>query len=334
MKYLIKTTDNSALETVDYTRVIYDTTDDNVLIQNTIGGGVSSDFAKTADIVFYDKNAGKLIVVDKNTFNASNYPIGNYTPIGVVAIPSSHNVYGDGSCGIMSLVEMSCDTPDTGSTVTDNISFGGVGIDVDTLPDLNRAPYVGTCDTPGDETSIVVGENDRGMFIPSDQFGIRNNSCPHDLNAYYYHNNPSYYAAPSPYLTNGSRNPAYYQTTSPSSEAKTASIITNSSGEDYYPAACCCWRFHTEGTKQGDWYLPACGELGYVCARFKTINDTISLLTTAYGSYVGISVSSNYYWSSSEYSNFARCVYVGNGGVDYAGKSSSLYCRAFCRVFN
>ena len=39
MKYLIKTTDNSALDTVDYTRVIYDTTDDNVLIQNTIGGG-------------------------------------------------------------------------------------------------------------------------------------------------------------------------------------------------------------------------------------------------------------------------------------------------------
>ena len=38
MKYLIKTTDNSALDTVDYTRVIWDTTDDNVLIQNTIGG--------------------------------------------------------------------------------------------------------------------------------------------------------------------------------------------------------------------------------------------------------------------------------------------------------
>ena len=39
MKYLIKTTDNSALDMVDYTRVIWDTADDNVLIQNTIGGG-------------------------------------------------------------------------------------------------------------------------------------------------------------------------------------------------------------------------------------------------------------------------------------------------------
>ena len=39
MKYLIKTTDSGTLETVDYTRVIYDTTDTNVLIQNTNSGG-------------------------------------------------------------------------------------------------------------------------------------------------------------------------------------------------------------------------------------------------------------------------------------------------------
>ena len=39
MKYLIKTTDSGVLETVDYTRVIWNTTDDNVLIQNTNSGG-------------------------------------------------------------------------------------------------------------------------------------------------------------------------------------------------------------------------------------------------------------------------------------------------------
>ena len=39
MKYLLKTDNVSGLETVDYTRVIWNTTDDNVLIQNTIGGG-------------------------------------------------------------------------------------------------------------------------------------------------------------------------------------------------------------------------------------------------------------------------------------------------------
>ena len=39
MKYLIKTDNSGTLEEVDYTRVVWDTTDDNVLIQNTIVGG-------------------------------------------------------------------------------------------------------------------------------------------------------------------------------------------------------------------------------------------------------------------------------------------------------
>ena len=39
MKYLIKTTDSSALEEVEHVRVVWDTTDANVLIQNPIDGG-------------------------------------------------------------------------------------------------------------------------------------------------------------------------------------------------------------------------------------------------------------------------------------------------------
>ena len=260
----------------------------------------------------------------------------------------------------MSLVNMNLDTPDTGSTSTDSIRWGYTMLDINTLPNLNQAPYVGMCDAPGDETSTVIGEYNSSVYLPSDQFESRSNPCPHDLNAYYYYNNPSYYAAPSPYLTNGSRNPAYYQTTSPSSEAnalsdfngeqntqilcnlataqtdwKTADTIDNEYTEGYYPAACCCWRFHTEGTEQGDWYLPACGELVYVVARFKSINDTISLLRNAYGSSVGSSVSSGSYWSSSEYSsNLARDVFFYSGSVYTNGASKNInnYCRAFCRI--
>lgn len=32
--------------------------------------------------------------------------------------------------------------------------------------------------------------------------------------------------------------------------------LTNLNNTDYYYAACSCWRFHTNGTNQGDWYLP------------------------------------------------------------------------------
>ena len=43
MKYLIKTDDYASLETVDYGRVVYDTSNDKVILQN-IGGGVESDY--------------------------------------------------------------------------------------------------------------------------------------------------------------------------------------------------------------------------------------------------------------------------------------------------
>ena len=43
MKHLIKTDDYASLETVDYGRVVYDTTNDKVFLQN-IGGGVTYDY--------------------------------------------------------------------------------------------------------------------------------------------------------------------------------------------------------------------------------------------------------------------------------------------------
>ena len=348
MKHLIKTDSYASLSPVKYDRVVFDSTDDKVYCNH---------YVNPIDIVLYDKNAAKLIIVKNADFSAEKYPSEGYTPVGVVVVPASHNVYGDGSCGVMSLVNMNLDTPETGSTTRQGIYWGYDNLDIDTLSNLERAPYVGMCNSPGDETSTVVGEY-YGPYLPSDTLESRNNPCPHDLNAYYYSNNSSYRAAPSPYLTDGSRNPAYYQTTSPSSASnclsdfngkqntqilcdlateqddwKTADTITNSCEEGYYPAACCCWRFHTEGTNQGDWYLPAMGELGYVCARFKTINDTISLLTTIYSSSVGNSVYSYIYWSSSEYiGGSARVVNFTDGVLLGYNNSGTNYCRSFCRL--
>ena len=39
MKYLIKTNDYASLDAVDYGRVVYDTTNDKVFLQNIGGGG-------------------------------------------------------------------------------------------------------------------------------------------------------------------------------------------------------------------------------------------------------------------------------------------------------
>lgn len=56
------------------------------------------------------------------------------------------------------------------------------------------------------------------------------------------------------------------------------SVILNSFEKGYYPAACSCWRYHTVGTDQGEWYLPAAGEMGYLQVNIKKIWDTIKKL--------------------------------------------------------
>lgn len=45
---------------------------------------------------------------------------------------------------------------------------------------------------------------------------------------------------------------------------RTASAITFENKPGYYPLFECAWRYHTSGTLQGDWYIPACGQLYYL----------------------------------------------------------------------
>ena len=61
-------------------------------------------------MAFYN---GSNIVIRK-----PNEWIDGETPIGIVVVPSSHDRYGDGSCGIMSLVTMSQSNPENGYPVT------------------------------------------------------------------------------------------------------------------------------------------------------------------------------------------------------------------------
>lgn len=354
MKYLIKTDDYASLEAVDYGRVVYDTTSDKVFLQNIGGGeGFNPSQSVAGDLCFYDKQNDKVIIVSGKDWSIETYPADRYTPIGVVVVPGIHDVYGDGSCGVMSLKTMSCDSPSTGGTSEQIMYWGVYGTDISSLPNSNQAPTVGTISSPGNSSGTITGQTNN-PYMPSDIFSGK--QCPHDTNAYYYTLSSSSSAAPSPYLSDGSRNPGYYQTTSPSSTSNyladfdgrgnTDKIITQRGSKDYsswaptydsesdYPAASCCDMFHTSGTQQGDWYLPTMGELCYMMARLKAVNDAITKLVNAYGSSYGVTVGTyDNYWSSSEFtSNSARFVPTDNGWVGNSFKTSRRYVRAFLRV--
>ena len=316
-------------------------------LKTTSSGGFNPSQSVAGDLCFYDKTTDSLIIVASDAWNISTYPSSRYVPIGVVVVPGIHNVYGDGSCGVMSLKEMDYNSPDSGSTSSQYMYWGGYGDDI-SLPNLDKVPN-------GNRSNGIPTGLTSSAYLPSDKFS--GTQCAHDTDVSYY--NTSGTPIPSPYLTDGSRNPGYYQTTLPSSPSnaladfdgignsqvlwdlatsqsswKTASSITNNSGSGYYPAACCCWRYHTEGTSQGDWYLPACGELGYIMPPFNKINDAINKMRTAYGSSVGVELDTNDgYLSSTEFSrSSARHVHTGSGYVGSNGKTTNTSVRAWLRV--
>lgn len=309
---------------------------------------VTTDNYVAGDIAFYDSTDDKIVLVHNEDINTDTYPIDRYTPIGVVVIPNSHDVYGDGSCGVMSLVEMSCDTPDTGSTSKQGMYWGIRGVGIEYIPDLNQVP------TGNTETGIPTAQS-KFAYLPSDRFSAV--KCAHDTDVRYYNPDTSLYPpAPSPYLTYDGRNPGYYQITLPSSTSNclsdfdgrgnTNAIVAYRGSKDYtswrptyntqsdYPAASCCDMFHTEGTQQGDWYLPACGELGYIMPPFNDIDNIFKNMRYAYDNSVNVMLDTNgHYWSSSERSNYgASIVFPYDGLLGNDSKDNDDYVRAFIRI--
>lgn len=218
---------------------------------------------------------------------------------------------------------MSCNTPTTGSTTDELMYWGVMGTDIAPLPNLDGIPYVGKRANHGDSNGTIVGmldkDSQRTPDFPTDAYGEKY-QCPHDTDTYYTTNQS--YSAPSAYLTDESRNPGYYQTSPPSSASNaladfdgignTAKIIAQRGSKDYstwtptpdmegdYPAASCCNMFYTNGTKQGDWYLPAYGELAYILPKLGKILDSRKNIARVYRNSPSTVTKYERYWSSTE----------------------------------
>ena len=327
------------------------------------GCGCTSEFINcvAGDICLVNNSTLDKLIVDGEEYSLDIYPSEQYTPIGVVVVPASHTE--DGTARVMSLASMDYNNPDNGNTEGHvYIAWGGYGSDVPDLPYLTQAPYI-----TNDFTSIS-GEQEllgfTGLSTPyfsSDQYTDYPN--PYDEGTYFYTGTTSSgkKGYPSPYLTGGAKNEIYHDTSNTgnaladmdgkgntekilavdngvSTSWQTASTITNnassSTNTQPHSAAQCCWRYHTVGTQQGEWYLPAAGELGYLAARWKAIDNSIDKLVSSGVEALVLPVG-NRWWSSTEYSsNYAVDLGFDSNlaRLDYYGKSSYRYVRAFLAV--
>lgn len=260
------------------------------------------DFCSVGDILWHDREENDKVVCRSE--NARFVDRTRYVPIGIVAIPMSHNVYGDGSAGIMSLVWMSPSTPNEGALVDtgNGLYLGRMYGGVTGIPTYRGIAYVGIGTEVGDSVQGVSINRYPKAIFPTDKTDPRFNvDNPHDPKTRWAigHTDEPPPLAPSPYLEGEVRNPMYYQTSSPSTPDNALSIFNGKEISESWlkyqddvqpdwkssptiikdangaPGPAACWRFKTEGTEQGDWYLPTIAELGYIMARIRKINRSI-----------------------------------------------------------
>lgn len=266
------------------------------------------------------------------------------TCIGIVVIPTSHNVYGTGECVIMALQYATPNGP--GSAIGIKMfSSGG------SIPAAITTPQscVGV-DGPPKIYQDRFEYSSYNACIPSDAIGahdtVGSQLSGDGKSKYYYRIGPF---APSPYTVDGLKNPLFFMECLSDINGKTntdamlshvtvegwqtANTITNSSARGHFPAACCCWRYSTMGTEHGDWYLPAVGELAYACVRQHEINEILAEINT-WKAGSALLLTRNWYWSSTEISSWnARSISFWAGSVaDTTGRNTLYRVRPFTRV--
>lgn len=230
------------------------------------------------------------------------YPKESFEPIGVVVIPKSHDVYGDGSSGVIGLKLLNLLTPDEGGTDRTGISFGGNGSH-SSDSDLVYVPVYKDVNEQ-DEVKMYNDSGSTYAYLPVQDLPTKDiyKVCKDDDKCgYTSSSDATKLLIPSPYNPDGSRNEKYYSleqseynifgyfdgkektekflelaTTQPN--WKTDATILFNTDEHSYPICCASWRYHTTGTKQGDWYCPSSGETGYLCVRKFYIGYTLEAI--------------------------------------------------------
>lgn len=274
----------------------------------------SGNLENVGSIVLWDAENKEKIVVSQDDYRNNPYPKLLYVPIGILVIPASHMP--DGKARMMSLKWMSCYSPEEGEASEQLMFWGDTTVGIENLNKYHsiRAFY-------------AVDKQDNGKlnsdgFLPSDFPTYEGPENPQDTGTKWdvqkYKGITEVSLIASPYAPDGTPNPNYRATfidDKPISNAlsdfdgpgNTEKILNQRGDKNYtnwiprctrekdYPAASCCNMYHTIGTEQGDWYLPSCGELGYLAARLGTVASALELVGEIEN------LTSSNVWSSTEH---------------------------------
>jgi len=254
--------------------------------------------------------------------------IGDKTPVAICVAPASH--FEDGCARFMSLKEMT--TGSTKGTITHSaIYWNNVSSGID--PSLTSFTTVAVVDEEG----VVKGVNSYGFFPEKRADWSRNTAVKArtPVSGVYYvgggdPDNPCAY----PFLEDGSLNPNYAATEYNGSTIVNMLADVNGAANttylvgfgDTFSAANVCHKF-APGTHDGEWYLPAMGELGYAIALYDDINAKIA----AAGNGNGVQFNSTgYYLSSTKYNRLNACSLYPSSGYVNTGNYGLV--RAFLKI--
>ena len=241
---------------------------------------------QTGDIIFWNGERGlkeRYTLDDIRAENFPSYNAENFCPIGIIFIPTSHNVYGTNEACMVGLRLASTQYPDVGYTAYGNNTTYGTGMGFggsDRITTSDHFIYLRCYSRSGNSTPPKYTlSNDTASNITTyhaaDKFSYTNDSICPDPEGTFYQNpadSTSYRYAPTPYNADLSRNTTMYTTgyatgttyanVNMQGRQLTAQILEKVSVSDWmtsatisrdnvsgsYPAACACTRYHTPGT--------------------------------------------------------------------------------------
>ena len=282
-----------------------------------VGGGcnaqlssINDRLAEIENFLWPPQQAGDIVYY-KDILKTINYRDWNNslgTPVGVITIPAGFAP--DGKARMVALSGVT-----SGGTVSSSVSKMKWANILASSSDTSLKNYtkVPTTDNAGSTSS---GSNGSG-YLPSNTFGGATSYV--DSVAKYFGLTPM---IPSPYAGDAA-NPEYYKAISGNNALSDFNGLNNTQTlvglGTSYTAANACWNY-SDGVSTTRWYLPAMGELGYMMLRFNEINAGLAKVNAVQ---LG---SSNFYWSSSEYSS-KNAYYVNstNGYVGNYDKGTNYY---------